>query len=313
MNKVEYIDGLRNSIYLLYNNYLYTKGNSNYWKCRHPDCNRLIKVIDDIVLNEPDHPMHTEVSEVEIECLKAIKSMKTEAVLDRHTDYRIIYDRNIKKLTDKNFKLADIAQFISPFPAFRGTLVKCREKNKTAVPKSIDALNIQGDHRLTNEKLPFLAYDNLNNEHRIIVFMSDFAMEWLRTCLSIHGDGTFKECPSLFFQFYVIFAERSNFIVPCVFAILPDKTTETYVELLTAVKDKIRPVNDLVSKPLNPVFALTDFESSMQNALIYCFPSIQLKGCYFHLKQAVYHWCHRKGYKKEYVAIFSYDSIECIW
>ena len=39
-------------------------------------------------------------------------------------------------------------------------------------------------------------------------------------CYSMHGDGTFKEAPSLFYQFYVIFGERSNFIVPCSFCVL---------------------------------------------------------------------------------------------
>lgn len=81
--------------------------------------------------------------------------------------------------------------------------------------------------------------------------------------------------------------------------ILPDKVTGTYIEALTAVKNCVKPTDDYVSKPLNPVFALTDFELAMQNALTHCFSNIQLKGCFFHLKQAVQHWVSRKGFKKE--------------
>jgi len=40
----------------------------------------------------------------------------------------------------------------------------------------------------------------------------------------------------------------------------------------------------------------------MQIALTDCFSNIQLKGCFFHLKQAVQHWVNRKGYKKEMAA-----------
>ena len=104
-------------------------------------------MIDNIVSNEPKHPSH---EEVEIECLKVIQKMKNEAKSDKTTNYRVIYDRNIKILTDKSFKLADIADFINPFPAFRGTLVKIRSKDQTRVPKTLQDLNIKGDYCLTN-------------------------------------------------------------------------------------------------------------------------------------------------------------------
>ena len=42
--------------------------------------------------------------------------------------------------------------------------------------------------------------------------MSLFVTEWIRQCYSILGDGTFKECPEMFFQFYVLFGERMSII-----------------------------------------------------------------------------------------------------
>ena len=50
---------------------------------------------------------------------------------------------------------------------------------------------------------------------------------------------------------------------------------------------------------MQPVFAMTDFELAMQNALVNQFPLIKLKGCFFHQKQAVQHWVNIHGYKKE--------------
>ena len=57
--KIQYVDGSRNSTLLLYKNYLYCKYNGDYWKCRHADCGRLIKVVGEKVVGvEPVHPMH---------------------------------------------------------------------------------------------------------------------------------------------------------------------------------------------------------------------------------------------------------------
>jgi len=49
--------------------------------------------------------MHSEVTKLEIETLKIKKKMKEQAVSDNHTDLKVIYDRNIKVLTEQNFKL----------------------------------------------------------------------------------------------------------------------------------------------------------------------------------------------------------------
>ena len=112
---------------MLYNKKLYCKNNGDYWNCRHPDCSRLIKVVNQKVVGiVPQHPMHYEVTE--IYCLKAIKTMKDEAISDTHTDLKVIYDRNIKLLTDKGFKLVDISEFINPYLNIRGNLQKCRQK-----------------------------------------------------------------------------------------------------------------------------------------------------------------------------------------
>ena len=78
--------------------------------------------------------------------------MKVQAV----SDLKIIYDRNIKCLTDSGFRLVDIESHINPYPRFRGTLQKCRQKDKKTIPKSLDEINITDEFALTNEHLPFL-------------------------------------------------------------------------------------------------------------------------------------------------------------
>ena len=59
-------------------------------------------MVDDQIVKEAKHPMHGEVSTVEIECLKIIKKMKVDAATDLNVDLKVIYDRSIKLLTEKN-------------------------------------------------------------------------------------------------------------------------------------------------------------------------------------------------------------------
>lgn len=41
-------------------------------------------------------------------------------------------------------------------------------------------------------------------------------------------DGTFKVTPSIFFQVYTIHVMYKDAVVPLVYALLPNKTEETY-------------------------------------------------------------------------------------
>ena len=123
---VEYISGLRNSLYALLNEQLYSKSKKNYWVCRHRDCKAIIKIVDNIANSEPKNPMHSEVTKLEIESMKVIKLMKVQSVQDEHTDLKVIYDRSIKVLTDQGYKLVDINVDVKSYVQFRGTLVKCQ-------------------------------------------------------------------------------------------------------------------------------------------------------------------------------------------
>ncbi len=129
-----------------------------------------------------------------------------QALSDPHTDLKVIYDRNVKVLTDQNYKLTDIGVYLKPFIQFRGTLAKRRAKEKPPLPQTIQTVRSTGEYRLANEHSPFLQYENLNDNNRVIIFMSLFAIEWLRSCICIHGDGTFKRMSRLVFSiFYVLF------------------------------------------------------------------------------------------------------------
>ena len=55
---IEYVEGPRDCVYLLYKNQLYTKcTNKEFWKCRNKDCNLIIRMVNDETTKETNHPM----------------------------------------------------------------------------------------------------------------------------------------------------------------------------------------------------------------------------------------------------------------
>ena len=48
-------------------------------------------------------------------------------------------------------------------------------------------------------------------------------------------DGTFNIVPSLFYQLFTIHAQVQGNLVPCVYALLPDKKEDTYKDMLTGL------------------------------------------------------------------------------
>jgi hypothetical protein len=48
-------------------------------------------------------------------------------------------------------------------------------------------------------------------------------------------DGTFKICPKLFYQFFVLMALYGGVYVPCLFRLLPDKAEDSYLRFLGGV------------------------------------------------------------------------------
>jgi hypothetical protein len=82
----------------------------------------------------------------------------------------------------------------------------------------------------------------------------------------------------------------AHLLTPTVYALLPNKSQNTYVSLLNQLK-KIKPT-------LSPKSIMSDFEMGSTNAFKEVFPNLKQKGCHFHFSQ--YIW--RKILQIEYMA-----------
>lgn len=83
---------------------------------------------------------------------------------------------------------------------------------------------------------PFLLADS-ENVNRILVFGRQYNMNWAEQMINIFIDGTFRQSPPLFYQIYAILAERSGFVFPVFYALLPNKREQTYIELFNMLKE----------------------------------------------------------------------------
>ncbi|CAF4548075.1 unnamed protein product [Rotaria socialis] len=78
----------------------------------------------------------------------------------------------------------------------------------------------------------FLRYDSGSGNDRIIIFSSTEQLQLLENGEELLVDGTFKVSPSIFYQLYAMHVVYRNAVLPVVFALLPNKTEQTYRRLI---------------------------------------------------------------------------------
>jgi hypothetical protein len=72
-----------------------------------------------------------------------------------------------------------------------------------------------------------------NSETNIIMFSTETNLKFLsEPDIHLFADGTFQYCPKFYYQLYTIHAFRNGQYIPCAFFLLPDKTKQTYINML---------------------------------------------------------------------------------
>ncbi|CAF1146805.1 unnamed protein product, partial [Brachionus calyciflorus] len=97
-------------------------------------------------------------------------------------------------------------------------------------------------------------------------------------------------------QLYVIhgLVLNTNETLPIVYILTMDRSERTYKEAFGVLKDICKEENI----QLNPNRVMADFETASTNALKYHFPNIEIKGCWFHFRQAINRRSVRIGLKQ---------------
>ena len=114
--------------------------------------------------------------------------MKERAKNDTTVSIKSIYEEGVKHLQNAKWKLQDVqAPLIGgllQFVRFRGTLTSIRASVVPELPEKLSDMDFTLEkykkYSLTNEGELFLRFDNNNNDKRILVFMSQCGIDWLR-------------------------------------------------------------------------------------------------------------------------------------
>ena len=174
----------------------------------------------------------------------------------------------------------DFIKTIPELHQVKSTLYRSRNASvglKKIVCKSLTEVKVPEKY------LDFLMADYSREEMRILIFATQKGRQLLSEGKLFFGDGTFKSCPEPFKQLYSIHCaiggEETN-IVPVAYALLSDKSTDTYEVLFHLLKAQV--------PDWTPETFKTDFEIAVMNAIVVVFPKVITKGCYFHYSQAVW-------------------------
>jgi hypothetical protein len=97
-------------------------------------------------------------------------------------------------------------------------------------------------------------------------------------------DGTFKIAPSLCSQLYSLHGLYMHEYFPFAYAILQDKSEETYARLFDFLKAAAVERHLLLA----PERITVDFKMAAINAAIPAFPDTDVKGCLFHYTQCIW-------------------------
>ncbi|XP_072397919.1 uncharacterized protein [Diabrotica undecimpunctata] len=104
----------------------------------------------------------------------------------------------------------------------------------------------------------------------------------MEQCDHWYADGTFNSAPPLFSQIYTIHGVRYSNVIPTVYALLTNKTQETYTRVFQQLK--------VLNPALRPLTIMMDFERAAMNAAQTEFPNVRIRGCFFHFSQCM--WRH---------------------
>ena len=103
--------------------------------------------------------------------------------------------------------------------------------------------------------------------------------------------------PKPFLKLYLLHAYNNcDNIYPCVFILFMKMTPGIYLEMLEHLKLIANKINVF----LHPKLALIDLEEDEMQAFRLSFPGIELKCCFFQLRQAQVKWIFQHGYKTLY-------------
>lgn len=132
------------------------------------------------------------------------------------------------------------------------------------------------------------------------------ATAWARSQFK-SGDGTFKMTVKSFYQTFILIALLGGVYVPCMIALLPDKSRESYDCLFSLIWDFNN--NHGLANDFAEGFFMTDFELNIRLSFSMFWPNTRLLGCYFHFSQLIWKRVKGANHARDYERIEDFGHV----
>lgn len=296
---MEVIASNKGGMKLCFGGYMYTKQvskpNHVRWRCvkRTLRCKgsltTTLEVTNPVPVNEHNHlPDATDIS-----VAKARNSMREMATstMDKPNQ---VYSRAVAGLDN------DTLAFLPRTDSIKRTLRNHRRANFPSDPMSLEDLIIDGPWAETAGENPenFLLYDNgPMSDSRVVVFAADQCLEKLASAETWFMDGNFAMAPALFQQLYVVRVPLGETAISVAYALLTNKTQQTYEELLQALVDGCRDRH----WDADPKTIILDFEIAVIQAIRSVIGNqVRIQCCFYHLTQSTWRKIQELGLSNLY-------------
>lgn len=139
---------------------------------------------------------------------------------------------------------------------------------------------------------------NVSNDltGKVLIFCTQQYLQALANCLEIFVDGTFKTTPSIFHAFrknsaqlFTVHGLKNDNVFPFLYVLMPCRTAKMYCFVLREIQDLVSNIPDF-NKGIQWRSVMMDFEDATNAAFHSVFPTVQIRGCYFHFTQSIWHW-----------------------
>ena len=158
-----------------------------------------------------------------------------------------------------------------------------RARNLPPAPTSIGMFQIPQPLMLTERGSLFV--QSIDRNSGMVILSSDEQLLQFARCRTLFMDGTFKTCPNLWSQLYLIKGQvrhGQNLLIAAV--LLTSKTQDTYITMFRKIKSLIMEKH---GEALRTEMIMSDYETGLIPAIRQEIPAARHQGCYFHYTQAV--------------------------
>ena len=193
---------------------------------------------------------------------------------------------------------------INPFFAENSTANSTNSSDSSESPLKKKEINpfYAGESSSDSSKESSNAEEVLNDSipnrkpKRIIAYSTKYLLKLFSQRKS-SGDGTFKICPSLWKQLYIVMIKFGSAWIPVCYALLPDKCKETYFTLFYMLKKQMKDMNI----QFNIESMRMDFEVGAMKAAAAAW-KVVVKGCYYHFTQSGWRFVQSNNMASAYLA-----------